>query len=168
MNLIQTSPIQKMDSQKIEQSIVNILSQNELCTMATVTLGGKPHANTAFYAFTDELMLYVLTPPDSRHGQNLTANSAISLAVYDSHQPWDNLKVGLQAFGTAKVAEGQNVALALDLYTKRFPGLGQWITNPSEIAKIDSRFYQISLDQIRLIDEPQFGQEVYIDIKVEA
>lgn len=158
---------EKHDVGLAEQRTLEILSDNTLCCIATADLaGGSPHIWTAYYCFTDDLRLYVLTPPQTHHGRQTADNPATAVAVYDSDQRWGTPKRGLQLFGTAALTSGPQTVKALSLYLRRYPALAQIVKRPSELAKIDARFYVISVKRVRLFDEPAFGEEVFVDLEV--
>lgn len=149
--------------QRVKESIREIVSSNQLLSMATVN-NEEPHINTAFYALDDNLNLYILTPPDTIHGQNIEENSSVAVDIHDSHQEWEYDKQGLQIFGTAERAE--DVSRALELYNDRYPGLEEFASTPDELGELDSEFYVIKPERIKVFDEPQFGTETWIEVEV--
>lgn len=156
------------DREKVEDSIMEIVRSNELCSLATVTPDEKAHNATAFYAFDRSLNFYILTPPETDHGQNLAENNSIALTVFDSHQEWTDDKQGLQVFGTAEKLEDRGkVAEALELYTERFPAVEQFASSPGDVEQLDSRFYRVKPKRIKLFDEPNFGTETWVEVEVE-
>ncbi len=74
------------DPDRVENSIREIVESNRLLSMST--MDEEPHINTAFYTFDQELNLYILTPPDTEHGDNLEESSSIAVDIHDSHQEW--------------------------------------------------------------------------------
>ena len=48
---------------KLNESIFEILNNNTLLSLATVTPKGNAYINTAFYAFDEKLRLYIVTDP---------------------------------------------------------------------------------------------------------
>ncbi|MFB6191020.1 MAG: pyridoxamine 5'-phosphate oxidase family protein [Candidatus Nanohaloarchaea archaeon] len=149
--------------ERFEDSISNILQENRLCTLATVSPDSEAHAATAFYAFDDELNLYILTPPETEHGQHLEKNSSIALSIYDSHQQFSSEKQGLQFFGTAEKAEPEE---ALEIYRERFPDVEQFASEPGDVKELDSCFYRIEPERFKLFDEPEFGTETWVNIRL--
>ncbi|MFB6213667.1 MAG: methyltransferase domain-containing protein [Candidatus Nanohaloarchaea archaeon] len=151
--------------EEVEESIREILSKNRLLSMATVK-GEDPHINTCFYTFDDELNLYILTPPDTEHGENLENNDSVAVDVHDSHQEWTDDKQGLQIFGKAEKVE--EVEKVLDLYLDRYSELGEFASNKEELEELDSIFYKIEPDQIKVFDEPRFGTETWINVEIRS
>ena len=150
--------------EKVEESIREIISENQLLSMATAK-GEEPHINTAFYAFDNRLNLYILTPPDTRHGENLEENNSVAVDVHDSHQEWTEDKQGLQIFGEAKQVE--NASKALEIYEDRYPELGEFAATTEELEELDSEFYVIKPERIKVFDEPRFGTETWINVRIE-
>ena len=158
---------EERDAKLALQCTREILGDNTLCSLATVDrTSDSPYIWTAYYCFTDDLQLYVLTPPQTRHGQQSAANAATAVAVYSSGQPWGTPKRGLQLLGTSALAKAGQTAKALTLYLRRYPALAHVARHPSELGKIDARFYVITVNQVRLFDEPAFGNEVFVDLEV--
>lgn len=156
------------DREKVEDSIMDIVRSNELCSLATVTPDEKAHNATAFYAFDRDLNFYILTPPETDHGQNLAENSSIALTVFDSHQEWTDDKQGLQVFGTAeKLGDREKVAEVLRIYTDRYPAAEQFASSTEDVEELDSRFYRVIPERIKLFDEPNFGTETWVEVRVE-
>ncbi|MFB6212970.1 MAG: pyridoxamine 5'-phosphate oxidase family protein [Candidatus Nanohaloarchaea archaeon] len=150
--------------ERVEDSIGNILQENRLCAFATVSPDSEADAATAFYAFDNGLDLYILTPPGTEHGQHLEENSSIALSIYDSHQEFSSEKQGLQVWGVAeKVEPGK----ALELYRERFPEVEQFASEPGDVKDLDSCFYRITPERFKLFDEPEFGRETWVKVKVE-
>lgn len=151
------------EKDRVRNSIEDILSENKLLSMSTVE-NVDPHINTAFYAFDSEFNLYILTPPETKHGKNLEENSSIAVDIHDSRQNWTDDKQGLQLFGEAEIVD--NPSKALELYTERFPGMENVASDLDELEKLDSSFYKITTERIKVFDEPRFGTETWITLKI--
>lgn len=143
------------------ESVENILKENKLLSMATAS-ENKPHINTAFYA-AEGLKLYIFTPPETVHGQNLEENLGIAVDIHDSHQEWSDEKKGLQIFGTA---EKKNTEKALRTYSEKFPAMRELATELEELQQYDSELYMIRPEKIKIFDEPRFGKETWINVNV--
>lgn len=147
------------------ESIIEIAGRNELLALATVSEDSKAFNATAFYVFDQELNFYILTEPDTDHAQNLEENSSISLSIYDSNQEWSDEKKGLQVFGEAEeLSEEEMISEAFKLYTERFPGLKEFVSAPKDLSEIDSKFYVIRPERIKVFDESRFGKETWINL----
>jgi uncharacterized protein YhbP (UPF0306 family) len=155
----------KASLKEAEQSIQEILEQNDLLSLATVSEKEKAFNATAFYVFDDNFKFYILTEPETDHGENLEENSSASLSIYNSKQEWGDAKKGLQVFGEAEhISEEDKVSMALKLYLERFPELKQWVSQPGEMENIDSEFYIIRPERIKIFDEPKFGTETWVNM----
>lgn len=161
LNLAFSHP--KHSDAALNQSIQSILDANELMGMATVA-GVDAYVNTAYFAFNDQLDIFVLCEPTTQHSQNLSQNPSMSAAIFDSHQPWTADKRGLQLFGKCEMATGGTLAEAVARYLKRFVGLKQWVTSADDILRgaINSKFYIMRVTSLKLFDEPTFGKEEFI------
>jgi uncharacterized protein YhbP (UPF0306 family) len=155
----------KTSLKEAKESIREIAEQNELLSLATVSEKEKAFNATAFYVFDDEFNFYILTEPDTDHCENLRENSSISLSIYDSNQGWSDDKRGLQVFGEAEhISDEDLISEALQLYLERFPDLKQWVSQPREMENIDSEFYIIKPERIKVFDEPRFGKETWMNL----
>jgi uncharacterized protein YhbP (UPF0306 family) len=152
------------ETEQVKESIGEALSENKLLSMSTVN-EEKPHINTAFYAFDNKFNLYILTPPETEHGENIDRNSLVAVDIHDSHQKWTDDKQGLQIFGKAKKAE--KPSKALKLYKKRFSEMEEVASNTDELDQIDSVFYKIAPERIKIFDEPRFGTETWVNVRIE-
>jgi uncharacterized protein YhbP (UPF0306 family) len=158
---------ERCDASVALRSTLAILRDNTLCAIATVDPDdGSPYIWTAFYCYSEDLKLHVLTPPQTHHGQHLAKNPSVAVAVSDSGQAWDSPKLGLQLVGTATPAKGTETAKGLALYLRRYPAAARIARHPSELAHIDARFYVVTIHRVRLFDERAFGEEVFVDLEV--
>jgi uncharacterized protein YhbP (UPF0306 family) len=151
----------------LQESIDSILEANKLCSMATSN-GTNPYTNTAYFAYTNDLKIYFLSQPTLQHSLNIANNSAISLTVFDSSQPFASHLQGLQIFGDCILSTEQTAKLGFDLYTKRFPKLLDRVPSFEDYERgvIKSRFYEISVSSVKIFDEPRFGKDVWINTTI--
>ena len=154
------------DSDALLASVEELLEANVLCSLAT-TSQGKPHINTAYVAILPGLNLAILTPPNSQHAANVAQEPATAMAVYDSHQPFGADLQGLQLFGFMKLLDGAEAEVAYQCYVRRFPGLAKWAQDYSALeVNLESRFYGLEVDRVKIFNERRFGKEVYIVARV--
>ena len=153
------------DSQ-LDKSISQILERTILCSIATVGKGNSSYIHTAYFAFNGKFELFFLSDPDTQHCLNIEKNPSVAVAVADSRQPWQELKQGLQLFGTCQITKGTTRITAEYAYIKRFVGYRDWVNvlSIAERKAFKSRFYIVKVQSIKLFDEPTFGEEVYIDL----
>ena len=87
--------------------------------LATTMDDGSPIATPLFYYPDDELNLYWLSSPESRHSRNLLARPRVAAAVFAAVTDWRGIR-GVQMEGTAAVASNDAILTA---YRRRL-GLG--------------------------------------------
>ena len=96
------------------------MNASPLCSLATVSPGGRAHINHMYFAWSDRYEVVWVSDPDSLHSRNLTRNSSAAVTIYDSHQTWGRPDRGIQLFGIAKVTTGRASQNARHLYANRF------------------------------------------------
>ena len=153
--------------EKLNKSIEKILSKTRLLSMATIN-EKESYINTAYFAFNNSLELFLLTPPSSKHSKNLEQNKSVAVTVFDSHQEWNKLKQGLQLFGECEKTTGNKFAEGVRLYLERFPAFGELAKTPEELEKgeLESRIYVIKTKWLKVFDEPTFGEDEFIKLKL--
>jgi uncharacterized protein YhbP (UPF0306 family) len=151
----------------LNKSITNILNSNILCSIASI-MENESYIHTAYYSFNDKLNFFYISDPETQHTKNIEVNQSVALSIYNSDQPWDNNKCGLQIFGKCEQATGSKLIDGTFLYLKRFAGLKQWIQHPDDFIKgaINSRMFVITPTWIKLFDEATFGEEVFISLQL--
>ncbi len=102
------------------RSLREILSASRLLSLATVSPEGEAHINTAFFAFSDAFVAYVLSPTPSEHAGNAAMNTSAALAVFDSHQTRQRRR-GAQLFGRLEEVDPGDGDAALACFRSRFP-----------------------------------------------
>ncbi|MFB6208954.1 MAG: pyridoxamine 5'-phosphate oxidase family protein [Candidatus Nanohaloarchaea archaeon] len=148
---------------KVRKSIKDIISSNKLLSMSTVA-DDIPHINTCFYAFDEEMNLYILTPPETEHGKKLEQNDSVAVDIHDSNQEWTDEKQGLQIFGRCRKADDREKGL--EIYSGRFPTLEEFASGVEELEDLNSDFYIIDPERIKVFDEPRFGKETWIEVEL--
>lgn len=154
----------------IKKSIFGILEKMKLLSMATVESSGTSPTswiNSAFFAYTDDMILYILTSPDSIHGKNLQENSSIAVAVFDSLQQPGNPRQGLQLKGTARrITEKDQEKEALKAWWTRMVNQGDFEEFAQKYEEFSSKMHSIVLDHVKIFDEPMFGEEVWVTAQI--
>ena len=138
-------------------------------TLATCA-GDVPWAATVFYA-SDDLRLYFFSAPDSRHCQNLAANSRVAVTVQEDYHDWQKIK-GIQLEGTAILVDSLiEKAKATAVYARKYPEVIKLFTNPASgvfyKAFLKVKFYCVTPERLFFIDNEQgFGkrQELVIEV----
>jgi uncharacterized protein YhbP (UPF0306 family) len=157
------------DQELLQQSVVSILESTELCSMATLN-DVLPHISTAYFCYTPNLAVYFLSPPTAQHSLNLAKSPAIALTIFDSSQAFAKPKRGLQLFGRCWLTREADAREAFHVYTKRFPHLLNRISRfeDYEAGGIQSRFYQVEINSLKIFDEPRFGKDIWIIASVQS
>ena len=148
---------------RVRRSLFRILRENTLCSTATLTTRNRPHINIAYFCYSDELVLYFLSHPDSLHCRNLSTNPYMAITVFVSSQQWTRPGRGLQLFGTCREATGLQARKAAELYAKRFPAHAQLraCLKPTDTAS-EYRFYRFVAKSVKILDEGELGDEVFV------
>jgi uncharacterized protein YhbP (UPF0306 family) len=148
---------------KAHASILQILGDNVLCTIATVSAGGRPHVSTAYFCVSSALELHFLSHPSSLHCRNLEARPAAAVAVFSSSQRWGGRDRGLQLFGSCGLATGARATEAERLYRARFPQFARWREglSPGAVAG-EYRFYRFVTRNLKLLDEETIGDALFV------
>jgi len=149
--------------QRVRRSVFRILQDNLLCSIATVTEDNRAYINTAYYCYSDELELYFLSDPTSRHCRNLSINSSMAITIFSSIQKWGGPDRGMQLFGTGAQARGPQATKAEGLYGKRFTDYAKWNAglNTAAVGRT-YRFYRFNARKLKVLDEAEFGEAVFV------
>ena len=148
----------RVAAKRLRELACALLDASTLCAIATVSTGGRAHANTAYFAWTPELDLVWLSDRAARHSRNLRASADAAVVVYDSAQAWGRPDRGIQLFGSAGEAEGPDTVAA---YVRRFPELGDSERSPY-------RFYRFRPKRVKLFDEHALGAGTFVTARVSA
>jgi uncharacterized protein YhbP (UPF0306 family) len=136
-----------------------LLDASTLCAIATVSIDGRAHVNTAYFAWSSEFDLVWLSDSHARHSRNVRANGSVAIAVYDSSQTWGKPDRGIQLFGSAHELPSGAARDAEHIYANRFSeyaeaGLGSY------------RFYRFRPRRLKLFDEPIFGTGLFVTARI--
>ena len=149
-------------------AIKEILEGNSLLTLATEG-AGHPSACALFFAFSEEIDLYVLTDVDSQHVQNTQVNPQVAATIFESRQSWGpgDLK-GVQAEGVYQRAEGRELIDAWSIYSRRFPEAQRYFNGPEDLVgqNAESGLYIVELQSIKLLYERHFGLERFLRMRL--
>jgi uncharacterized protein YhbP (UPF0306 family) len=145
----------RIGSTRIAALARKLLDASTLCAIATVDLRGRPHVNTAYFAWSSELDVVWLSAPDAQHSKNVAANPRAAIAVFDSAQTWGGADRGIQLFGTARMLEGRGAADAEAVYAARF--------RKYSVRDLSAyRFYRLRPRRLKLFDESELGGGVFV------
>ena len=85
----------------------------------------------------------------------------MAMAVFDSHQLWGAAHKGVQIFGNCILAEGSAEDNARELYAARFPAYMKFLDRISHL-----RLYRFTPTAVKILDEDEFGEEVFVMAEV--
>ncbi len=136
-----------------------LLNASTLCAISTVSPIGRPHVNTAYFAWGPSFWLVWLSAPQSTHSRNLRANPSAAVAVHDSTQAWGGPDRGIQLFGSAREATGAAAEQAERIYARRFPAFVR-----SEFGEY--RLYRFLPRRVKLFDETALGAGTFVTATV--
>jgi hypothetical protein len=130
-------------------------------TLATCA-GEMPWAATVFYA-SDDLKLYFFSSPESRHCQNLAANSRVAVTIQEDYKDWRLIK-GIQIEGKVILVDSViEKAKAIAVYARKYPAVIKLFTDPTSgvyhRAFLKVKFYCVMPERLFYIDNEQgFGK----------
>jgi len=142
---------------------INLVLKN--VQLMSLSIGADvPNVCPVYFTLYDEMTLCFVLNLNSRHAKLLGKTDAASVAIYDSNQPWANPKVGIQMMGNCKQASIAESLKARSSYAERFPANIEDTTVKKMVNhSMDGfRFFLFTPTEIKILDEPRFGEETYI------
>ncbi|NDJ74742.1 MAG: hypothetical protein GYB65_00670 [Chloroflexi bacterium] len=126
-------------------------------TLALATAGdedGRPQVAPLFFVSDEDINLYWISSPDSRHSINISDWNDVAATVYQDTWEWQQIK-GVQFEGDAlPVTDDDERARALALYKAKFP----FVNEKFETLMAQSVIYVLRPRWLRWIDnERRFG-----------
>ncbi|HKW69057.1 MAG TPA: pyridoxamine 5'-phosphate oxidase family protein [Candidatus Dormibacteraeota bacterium] len=129
------------------------MAASALCSLATVSPGGRAHINHMYFAWNDRYDVFWFSDRDSIHSRNLERHPTAAITIYDSHQVNGRPDRGIQLFGTAAKARGEEGGL---LYRRRFRGV-----DPSAYTP-----YRFRARTMKLFDERSLAPAMLVTARV--
>jgi hypothetical protein len=148
-------------SDVLKRQAFDYLASHNTMTLATCT-GEMPWAATVFYA-SDDLKLYFFSSPESRHCQNLAANSRVAVTIQEDYKDWRLIK-GIQIEGKVILVDSvMEKAKAIAVYARKYPAIIKLFTDPTSgvyhRAFLKVKFYCVMPERLFYIDNEQgFGK----------
>jgi uncharacterized protein YhbP (UPF0306 family) len=145
----------------LQQQILDYLRSHNTMTLATCA-DAVPWASTVFYA-SDDLRLYFFSAPESRHCQNLSANSRVAVTIQEDYKDWREIQ-GIQLEGKVELVDSViEKAKAMAIYARKYPDVIKLFTSPDSgvfyKAFLKVKFYCVTPTKIFFIDNAQgFGK----------
>lgn len=155
-------------AESLKQQVLDYLKNHHTMTLATCA-GDMPWAATVFFA-SDDLRLYFFSAPESRHCQNLAANSRVAVTIQEDYQDWRAIK-GIQLEGRVELVDSLiEKGKALAIYGRKYPEVIKLFADPNSgvfyKAFLKVKFYCVTPEKVFFIDNAQgFGkrQELSVD-----
>ncbi|TMD73756.1 MAG: pyridoxamine 5'-phosphate oxidase family protein [Chloroflexi bacterium] len=139
----------------LERVARRLMNASPLCSLATVTPGGRAHINHMYFAWTDRFEVVWISDPDSLHSRNLTGNRSAAVTIYASNQVWGKPDRGIQLFGTAAVTASPEAPRA---YGKRFRDF--------DAGSNDLPYYRFRPRTVKLFDERSLAGGTLVTARV--
>lgn len=135
----------------LRERVLALLGEHHVMTLSTIGADG-PWAAAVFYAH-DDLRLYFLSSPTSRHAENLARDSRAAATIQRDYDDWPGIR-GLQLAGTVREVARADEARVRALYQQRYPLIGGGAGVPRKLLEaLDKiRWYEFVPDDIHLID----------------
>ncbi|MFD6698223.1 MULTISPECIES: pyridoxamine 5'-phosphate oxidase family protein [unclassified Microbacterium] len=150
------------------QSLREILGAGRLLSLSTVTRHGEAHINTAFFTFSDDFTLYLLSPPSTEHARNAAANPSAAIAVFDSHQTHATRR-GAQLFGRLDEIQPEEAESALACFRDRFPDVAEPGQAYGDFARARGvALYAFRPTRAKLFDEALLITDGYVEVALDC
>ena len=134
------------------------MNASSLCSLATVSAGGRAHINHMYFAWSERFEVFWISDPDSIHSGNLSRSRSAAVTIYDSHQTWGRPDRGIQLFGAARTVKGIAAKEAERVYSRRFRDF--------DAEGNDLPFYRFTPRQLKLFDERSLDGGTLVTVKV--
>ena len=135
----------------LRERVLALLGEHHVMTLATVGADGS-WAAAVFYAHED-LRLYFLSSPTSRHAENLARDPRAAATIQRDYDDWPGIR-GLQLAGTVRAVAREDEARVRALYQEHYPLIGGGAGVPRKLLEaLDKiRWYEFVPKDIHLID----------------
>jgi len=135
----------------LREKVLAFLGEHHVMTLSTAGPQG-PWAAAVFYAH-DNLRLYFLSSPTSRHAECLAADPRAAATIQRDYDDWPGIR-GLQLTGSVRAVAAADEARVRALYQQRYPLIGGGAGVPRKILEAlqKIRWYELVPEDIYLID----------------
>lgn len=135
----------------LREKVLAFLGEHHVMTLSTSGPQG-PWAAAVFYAH-DNLRLYFLSSPTSRHAECLAADPRAAATIQRDYDDWPGIR-GLQLTGSVRTVAAADEARVRALYQQRYPLIGGGAGVPRKILEAlqKIRWYELVPEDIYLID----------------
>lgn len=140
-----------------KQKLAEYLQSKHLMFLASSL--SSPWVAPVYYAADDNLDLFFISEPGTKHCRNIIKSKKVSCGISDSTQKVYEQKIGIQLTGVAsQVVDENEVRYALALWHRSNPGLEK-ILNFENLDKINSKVYIVHPRLIKFFNEKLYGPE---------
>ncbi|GAB2715821.1 pyridoxamine 5'-phosphate oxidase family protein [Kitasatospora kifunensis] len=153
---------------ELRKGVEGLLAESMVLTLATAGPEHGPHANLAFYAFDDDLVLYFVSERSTRHSLHLSEQARAAATVFLPPPVFGEQLRGVQLIGRAGEAWGHQAQAALTAYQGRYPSFAQdpqvrdqFLAGGGAVA-----LYRFQVEELTAVDEPHFGRRNYLRARV--
>jgi uncharacterized protein YhbP (UPF0306 family) len=155
-------------AEELRQGVEGLLAESMVLTLATAGPEHGPHANLAFYAFDDDLVLYFVSERSTRHSIHLAEQGKAAATVFLPPPAFGEQLRGLQLTGRAGEAWGHHAEAALAAYQTRYPSFAQepLIREQFLAGGGAAALYRFEVSELTAVDEPHFGRRNYLRAEV--
>ncbi len=137
------------------------LRSHGIMSLATVGKDG-PWAATVYYGIDDDLNMYIVTGPETKHGKNVIKNPKVAFTVFDSHTGITEPKKGIQGQGICTVLKSvPEIIKGLALWHKANPGIESRITLEAVKKVADTKVWKITPTHLKFFAKEIYGSEEY-------
>lgn len=153
-----------MISSSFKQELYAFLARHNVATLA-YSDGQGPGACAVWYAVGEDLALYFLSSPATRHGAALESGGEVAFTVQKDEQDWRAIQ-GVQGRGwCAPVTEAER-RTAWSIYSGRFPFVLRQFPD-LQMALTRTTLWMVTPGWLRLIDNTRgFGHKQEIELAV--
>ncbi|MFI6445251.1 pyridoxamine 5'-phosphate oxidase family protein [Kitasatospora sp. NPDC050543] len=151
-------------AEEFRKGVEGLLAESMVLSLATAGPERGPHANLAFYAHDDDLVLYFVSERSTRHSLHLTEEARAAATVFLPPPVFGEQLRGIQLTGGAGEAWGRQAQAALAAYQGRYPAFArdpeireQFLTGGGAAA-----LYRFQVEELTVVDEPTFGRRNYL------
>ncbi len=134
------------------------MDSNRLMSLSAVDNQGNPWIATVYFTQDENLCLYFLSHPTSRHCKDIAENEKVACAIANSNQVPNDKKTGIQLRGNAEKLSGErDTGNVIELWNSKFVGFE--LNYEQMMNEWESRFYKIAPSYIKWFNEELYGEE---------
>lgn len=149
-------------SDEARDRIESFLSERRVLTLATAA-DGEPWNCTLAFAPDDDLDLYFLSDPSTRHCREIATDPRVAVALHDADTVGDRSRArGLQAVGTATRLHGASTLAGLVAFARRFETSFSRLRDAVHVG--DAGVYRVELEQVWLLDRERLGGRLTLSL----